>query len=103
MVVAEAEVRLISSQVLVMLFFVAYCIVRTGTQVILVVLEVFVPQTTSIRVAALLDALSPVRDSGGRVSWVDDVALVACGAVKRLISILSCAAGLSLQNLLRTV
>lgn len=46
-------------------------------------------------VATLLDALSPVRDASGRVSWVDDVALVACRTVKRLVSVLSCAAGLS--------
>lgn len=47
------------------------------------------------RVAALLDALPPVRDASSRVSGVDDVALVARGAVKRLISIFSGAAGLS--------
>lgn len=45
-------------------------------------------------VAALLDALSPVWDAGGRVSWVDDVTLVACRTVERLVSILSRAAGL---------
>lgn len=114
------------------------------TQKVLVVLKVFVPQTTSIckdkkpkmksqhlwwlskklhfkclinseiyediwtkngnpqvntssrtRVAALLDALTPVWDASCWVSWVDDVALIACRAVKRLISILSCTACLS--------
>lgn len=43
----------------------------------------------------MLDALSPVRDTGTRVSGVDDVALVARGAVKRLVFIFSSAAGLS--------
>lgn len=47
------------------------------------------------RVPALLDALSSVWDAGGGVSWVDDVALVARGAVERLVPILSGAAGLS--------
>lgn len=46
------------------------------------------------RVATLLNALSSVRNASSRISWVDDVALVACGAVKRLISVLGCAAGL---------
>lgn len=46
-------------------------------------------------VPTLLDALSPVRDASRRVSWVDDVTLVACGAVERLVSVLSCTAGLS--------
>lgn len=47
------------------------------------------------RVPTLLNALSPVRDACSRVSWVDDVALVACGTVEWLVSILSCTAGLS--------
>lgn len=42
----------------------------------------------------MLDALPPVRDASSRVSGVDDVALVARGAVKRLVSIFSGAAGL---------
>lgn len=46
----------------------------------------------------MLDALSPVRDASCGVSGVDDVTLVASGAVKRLISILSSAAGLSWWN-----
>lgn len=45
-------------------------------------------------VPTLLDALSPVWDAGGGVPWVDDVALVACGAVERLVAILRRAAGL---------
>lgn len=96
MVTAEAEVRSISSQVLVMMFFVAYCIVRAGSQVILVVLKVFVPQTTSISVATLLNTLSAVGDASGGVSWVDDVAFVACGTVQRFVSIFCRTAGFSL-------
>lgn len=33
------------------------------------------------RVATLLDALSSVWNASSRISWIDDVALVACGAV----------------------
>lgn len=47
------------------------------------------------RVATLLDTLSPVWDASGRVSWINDVALVARGTMKRLVSILGRAAGLS--------
>lgn len=46
----------------------------------------------------MLYALSPVRDASSGVSRVDDVALVASGAMKRLISIFSGAAGLSWGN-----
>lgn len=46
------------------------------------------------RVATLLDALSSVRNAGSRISWIDDVALVARGAVERLVPVLGCAAGL---------
>lgn len=94
---------ILSLQMLVMMFFIADCVVRTGTQIVLVVLEVFVPQTTSIRVATLLDALSSVRDAGSWVSWVKDVALVSSGTVERLVSILCGAAGLSLQDLFRSI
>lgn len=41
----------------------------------------------------MLDALAPVWDASGGVPGVDDVALVACGAVKRLVSVLRGAAG----------
>lgn len=57
------------------------------------IIQVFYSSHTGV--ATLLDALSPVRDASSRVSWVDDMALVACWTVKRLVSILSCAAGLS--------
>lgn len=50
------------------------------------------------RIATLLNALTPVRDASSGVSGVDDVALVASGAVKRLVSIFSGAAGLSWES-----
>lgn len=91
------------------------------TQIVFVVLKVFVSQTASIwnkkeekswrfplthrgrrqeewigtRVGPLPDALASVWDAGCRVSWVDDVAFVACGTVERLVSVLRRAAGLS--------
>lgn len=76
-----AEVSSTSAQVLVMVFFVADCVVGAGSQIILVILKVFVPQTTSIAVASLFDTLSAVGDASGRVSRVDDVAFVAGGTV----------------------
>lgn len=45
-----------------------------------------------------LDALAPVRDSFSRVAGVDDVAFIPCGAMQRLISVLSGAAGLSCKG-----
>lgn len=45
-----------------------------------------------------LDALAPVRDSFSHVTWVDDMAFIACGAMQRLISILSGTAGLSCKR-----
>ena len=44
------------------------------------------------RVTTRLDALSPVGDANGGVSLVDDVALVARGTVKGLVTILCGAA-----------
>lgn len=48
-----------------------------------------------------LDALAPVGDALGRVARVDDVALVARGAVQGLVPILSGAAGLGCKRSLR--
>lgn len=45
-----------------------------------------------------LDALAPVGDALGRVARVDDVALVARGAVQGLVPILSGAAGLGCKR-----
>lgn len=84
-----------------MVFLVADCV--AGSQVFLVVLEVFVPQTASIGVGTLLDALPTVGDASCRVPRVDDVAFVACRTVERLVSVLCCAARFSLQNLLGAV
>lgn len=45
-----------------------------------------------------LDALASVRDSFSCVTRVDDVAFIACGAMQRLISILSGTAGFSCKR-----
>lgn len=50
-----------------------------------------------------LDALAPVRDSFSCVAGVDDMALIPRGAMQRLISILSGAAGLSCKRSLKVI
>lgn len=50
-----------------------------------------------------LDALAPVGDSFSCVAGVDDMAFIPCGAMQRLISILSGAAGLSCKRSLKII
>lgn len=78
---------------LLLVFHIADQIVGIAPKIFLVIL---MPQVVSIWVAPELDALAPVGDALGRVARVDDVALVARGAVQGLVPILRGAAGLSL-------
>lgn len=89
-----------------MLFLVANSVDASGaslTKVVLVVFEIFVSKPSAVRVYALPDTLSTVWDAKGRIPWVDDVALVPCWTVQRLVSVLCGAAGLGLQNLFRPI
>lgn len=78
---------------LLLVFHIANHIVGIAAKILLVIL---MPQVASIWISTELDALAPVRDSFSCVAGVDDMALIPCGAMQRLISILSGAAGLSL-------